>query len=492
MKFSLSSCSSLVRFVQASSLLLVVLGALPILCSAAPSQQYLLAGLRNSDGSAHKMPEAHKVTGKSISVATFGADPADNGLDDRPAIEKALASAQPGDEVFFPNGSYLLASPSSAEANANIILKTGVNLRGESEAGVRLITTADSKDKSKPFTVIRGVGVNDILLSNLTVSSTWKGQYSTSASVNNPDRGGPSTVISISGNEAHFSFNIIISHVTVEKFVRCGIQIGRGSYDCIIRECTAQNASDTGNGGAGYGFTVQAASHKNAETNPYLNTHLDTQFILVEKCLAKGPYIRHGYLLQNWAHNCAFLSNTALANVLDAIDFHGEDEYLNEVAYNTVEGSGESGVGIGNGGATHDKAGPWNWIHHNKLSGCYAGVSAGWGTLENAIEDNIIENCAESPKGRNYGINLNSVLGFLVRRNIIRDNKAKDFIGIRLALGKKENDSPEGVPTACVIEDNVITNNTGKAVLISAEGPGNQWKGNRASGNADNTLPAQN
>jgi hypothetical protein len=50
----------------------------------------ITAGLRNPDGTPHVTPPPHAVTGKTLDVTKFGADPADSAADDRPAIEAAL------------------------------------------------------------------------------------------------------------------------------------------------------------------------------------------------------------------------------------------------------------------------------------------------------------------------------------------------------------------------------------------------------------------
>ena len=64
-------------------------------------------------------------------MVDYGADPADNASDDRPAIQRAIDEAVPGDEVFFPNGVYNLNS--TPDGLTNLILKSEVNLRGKPE-----------------------------------------------------------------------------------------------------------------------------------------------------------------------------------------------------------------------------------------------------------------------------------------------------------------------------------------------------------------------
>jgi parallel beta-helix repeat protein len=87
-----------------------------------------------------------------------------------------------------------------------------------------------------------------------------------------------------------------------------------------------------------------------------------------------GPKIRHGILLQYYAHHNLVENNTITGTVYDAIDLHGEDEYSNEMRLNTITGCGEGGFGVGNTGAGHANSGPNNWIHHNTVTGCKFGV----------------------------------------------------------------------------------------------------------------------
>lgn len=73
------------------------------------------------------MHTPHQVTGATLNVLDFGADPADNAQDDRIAIQNAIDAATAGDEVFIPNGVYNLVT--SPDGFINLKLKSGVNLR---------------------------------------------------------------------------------------------------------------------------------------------------------------------------------------------------------------------------------------------------------------------------------------------------------------------------------------------------------------------------
>ncbi len=448
------------------------------------------AGLRNPDGTPHVTPAPHAVTGKTLDVTKFGADLADSAKDDRPAIEAALNAATQGDEIYFPNGVYNLMSAASQNPNANILLRTGVNLRGESATGVVLVSNFDVGTTSRQYAVIRGQDISDVLVSNMSVSSAWNRKFPTNPRVQNPERGGPMYAVAVESNNG-FNQRITFDSINVERFVRMGFRIGRGSSDVVVRRSTARNATDIGGGGAGYGFVLQGGGHANGAVNPYLGTNKDNYFNIIEDCASEGPYIRHAALIQFWAHNNVVRNSRFDQSVYDAIDLHGEDEYLNEIAHNTITNTiAGAGIGLGNSGATHDKTGPWNWIHHNTISNSMRGISVAYGTRANLIEDNVIQ--GNDSYADQFGISLGSVRDMVIRRNKIIDNKAAGFAAILFIANRAEGDEPAGVPTQNRIEANTISGNVGaraQAVRIEAQGAGNLFVRNVVSGNTDNAVP---
>lgn len=473
------------------SLSLLLFASLCFAQLSGETSPHLAAGLRYPDGRAHVTPPAHAVTGRTLDVVTqFGADPNDSDHDDRPAIEAALAAAREGDEVYFPNGIYNLKSASSHNDSAHLLLRSRVNLRGQSTRGVVLLSSFDVGTGSRQYTVIRGQDVSDILVSQLSISSTFDRRFPTDPRVQNPDRGGPLYGIAIEGSTG-VNQRVTIDSVLVERFARIGFRIGKGSSDVVIRRSEARNATDIGGGGAGYGFVLQGAGHANADSNPYLGSVRDNFFNLIEDCVARGPYLRHGVLIQYWAHN-NLVRNTRFDRIVyDAIDLHGEDEYLNEITHNTISGtSAGAGIGLGNSGATHDRTGPWNWIHHNTISSSMRGITVEFGTRANVIEDNVIQ--GNHSHADQFGIGLGSVRDVLVRRNQIIDNTAAGFAAIAFFANRAVGDEPAGAPSRVRIEENTIRGNTGpraRAVRIDAQGADNVFVNNRVSGNSDNSLP---
>lgn len=451
---------------------------------------HLMAGLRHPDGRPHGTPPPHAVTGRTLDVTRFGADPANSDSDDRPAIEAALNAAGEGDEVYLPNGTYNLKTASAHHDSANILLRSRVNLRGQSRDGVVLLSHFDVGLGSRQHTVIRGQDVSDIVVSQLTVSSTWNRRFPTDPRVQNPDRGGPMYGIAIEGQHG-VNQRITIDAVVVERFARMAFRIGRGSSDVVIRRSVARNATDIGGGGAGYGFVLQGGGHASAERNPFLGTNRDNFFNVIEDCVAEGPYLRHGALIQYWAHNNVVRRSRFEGVVYDAIDLHGEDEYWNEIAHNTIVNTmAGAGIGLGNSGATHDKTGPWNWIHHNTITGSMRGITVEFGTRGTVIEDNVIQ--GNHRHADQFGIGLGSVSDLLIRRNQIVDNTAAGFAAIVFYANRAMGDEPAGSPSRVRVEENLIRGNTGaraRALRVEAQGAGNVFVDNRVSGNSDNSLP---
>ncbi|MFD2612284.1 discoidin domain-containing protein [Paenibacillus gansuensis] len=416
---------------------------------------YTKAGFYHPDGTGYTPHIPNPVTGRTINVVDFGADREDSASDDRGALQAAIDAAQPGDEVYLPDGIYNLNSAASDGAS-NLLLKSGVNVRGESQQGTVLKTNFNLLNNS---TVLKAVNQHDILVSNLLITSTWNGQYSNNHQVANPDKGGPQYGITISDFGSKASYRITIDSVTVEKFERMGVRISN-SREITVRGSTFRNATDVAGGGAGYGVSIQGT----AKTDR-LGYDNDTLFNLVEHNRFEGPYLRHGTLLQFYAHNNLIRENTYTGTVLDSIDLHGEDEYLNEIHGNLISGvlTG-AGIGVGNTGGTapsnHDAAGPGNYIHHNRIENSREGIKVHMGSRDTRIEYNTIQNTVSVVDAK--GIYLQNAPGTIVKSNVIRNNTAVDYTGIVLAedLGDANAGSiGAGIPQKVQIFNNAITGN---------------------------------
>ncbi|MFK7691291.1 right-handed parallel beta-helix repeat-containing protein [Paenibacillus sp. HJGM_3] len=435
-------------------------------------------GMTNADGSAHPLHTPNPVTGQTMNVLHYGADPADNSQDDTAAIQAAIQAAKPGDEVYLPNGTYnLITSPDGV---INISLKSGINLRGESQTGTILKT---GLNKVRNSTALKAAAQNNVAISNMTLTSSWNGTYSTDTRANNPDGGGPDSQIIIANAGDTPSYNVTIDHVTIEKYGRMGIRIDN-SHDVVVRDSLFRNAADVGPGGAGYGVAIQGMPKVDR-----LGFANDTIWNLAENNTFEGPYLRHGALIQNVAHNNVIRNNVFRRSQLDAIDLHGELEYLNEIHGNVISDIYTGGgVGLGNTGGTapsnHSASGPKNYIHDNHIVNARDGISITMGTPDTIIERNLIENTVLAG---GTGIDVMNAPRTIIRGNTIRNSTGDNFWAILLEHDfgdRNAGNIGQGDPQDIQILDNQIVGNTG-GIQVQA-GTGIILRGNTVSHNGVN------
>lgn len=435
------------------------------LISQSFGQSKVYPGLFDENGIEHPLHTPNPVTGQTINVVDFGADPEDNENDDRPAIEQALESAEFGDELYFPSGTYNFNTTLSGETSTHICPKSGINWRGKS-LNSTIIKSGYGDKTIQRFFKMRGV--HDIVFSDLTITSAFNGKYSTDRTSNNPEAGGPRYVLSIEEDSGVPCYNIVIDSVLVEKYRTHGVRLSN-SHDVIVKNSIFQNTTDVGGGGAGYGVSIQGnGKHDN-----------NSKYNVVENSRFLGPYMRHGILLQYAAHNNVVRYNYLEDNRLDAIDLHGEDEYLNEIHENEVRNIPTgAGVGVGNTGSTHDNSGPHNYIHHNLFINCREGVKVYLGSPNTRIEYNTI---TQSNVSSGKGIYILNGPRTIIKGNQIYSNTGPGFSGITLQydggtqgkgkgdpedvriLGNHIYDNPYGVRLfygqRIIYEDNNVQNN---------------------------------
>ncbi len=404
-------------------------------------------GLRESDGTLHVIP-APAAAPTIVNVVTRAAelgkniDLADNASSDQAAIDAVLADVAPGSTVYFPNGTYNVSTIA--------LKKSGVHIMGQSRDGA--IIKSDLSLAGSAMTII---GLHDIVVGHLTFTSTWAGTYSTDTAHNNPSAGGPLNMIATGKN----TYNVTIDSVVCEKFDRIGVRIGGGSHDILVKSSIARNATDVGGGGAGYGFVITGDSHLDAGTNPFLGNPLkDTYFVKFDNNTTVAPYIRHGVIVQYWAHNNLITNSHFDGTRLDSIDLHGEDEYANEVTNNPITNSQRAAIALGNSGSTHDKTGVYNWIHDNDLVGNTLGISVEYGTQSTTIENNTIRDNASLSPVSPRGILLGSSTGTVVSNNTISNNTVPGFVAVYLADNTAEGTEPAGGPKNWTISGNTVTN----------------------------------
>ena len=303
-------------------------------------------GLREADGTVHVIPTpaaAPTIVNVVTRAAELGKsiDLADNSNNDQAAIDAVLANVSAGSTVYFPNGTYNVSTIA--------LKKSGVHILGQSRDGAIIKSSLSLTGSAMSIT-----GLHDIVVGHLTFTSTWAGTYSTDTVNNNQSAGGPQNMIATGKN----TYNVTIDSIVCEKFDRMCVRIGGGSHDILVKSSIARNATDVGGGGAGYGFVITGDSHMDASTNPVLGDPLkDTYFVKFDNNTTVAPYIRHGVIVQYWAHNNLVTNSHFDGTRLDSIDLHGEDEYANEITNNPVTNSQRAAIALGNSGSTHDKTG---------------------------------------------------------------------------------------------------------------------------------------
>lgn len=416
--------------------------------------QAVYPGLYKDDGTPHPVHTPNPVTGKSLNVLDYGADPQDNEYDDREAIANALQDASYGDEIYFPAGVYNIRSTEFSGSGTHFTLKSGVNLRG-SHMDSTILKSGFGDLTVDQFFKCRGV--HDIQISHLYMTAEFTGSFSTNTSVNNPQRGGPKYMISIDDASGIANYHITIDSVYFEHFWRMGVRLS-DSHDIVVKNCVFTRATDVAGGGAGYGISIQGNSRPDT----------DSKFNLVQGCQFLGPYIRHGVVLQYSTHNNLVAFNVARDNRLDAIDLHGEDEFLNEVAFNEIyDVTKGAGVGVGNTGATHDESGPYNYIHDNIMVNCREGVKVYLGSPHTRIENNTVTSSGV-PGGK--GIYILNGPYTIVKGNHVYDNNGANFTGILLNYDGGTRGKADGPPRFVQVLENDIHDNDYGVRIMAGKG----------------------
>lgn len=274
------------------------------------------------------------VTGRTISVLSYGATANNANDDDAAAFAAAISAAQYGDEVLIPNGTFHIKT-------RRIKLKSGVSMRGESKTGSILAAQFNTvTDNQGSYLLEAEPGVHDLTISNFTVTSTGGQELNYAIFLGWGDVGVSNV------------YRIAVKEMIVSGFAKNGVGVRNGNF-ILVQNCTIKDATQTGGGGYGYGVMLGYDNTNNCRVN---NNYI-------------GPNIRHAVLIQYRAHHNLVDYNTAEKTTEDSYDLHGEDEYSNELAYNKAFDCAASGIGIGNTGGTpeHYNAGPNNWIHHNEV-----------------------------------------------------------------------------------------------------------------------------
>lgn len=354
------------------------------------------------------------VSGKTINVRDYGATSDDSRNDDAVAIRAAIEAAQAGDMVYMPDGVYHVKS--------TIKLKSGVSLYGQSRAG----TIIAASFASAPHAVIYAApGANNFTVSSFSIVKASGSSFKAGVRL---------------GGEGNVQVSrIVVENLLIEDFQRFGIQL-QNAYQVLVDGNEIRNATALDGGGSGYGIIIDQSKSN--------NNWIKGNVI--------GPVIRHGILVQFSAHHNLIEHNTVTGAVSGAIDLHGEDEYSNEIRYNTVSDCVRNGTSVSPNGAgieigeysgiigttlMHDNSGPHNWIHHNVVYNCTCGLRIVNNSNYTYIEDNVFYNNLDSGikadlaplkhlyilrneiYGNGSGIKLSDVVNAVLQGNSITDNR---------------------------------------------------------------------
>ncbi|MEI2400802.1 glycosyl hydrolase family 28-related protein, partial [Paenibacillus phytohabitans] len=270
-------------------------------------------GLVDRYGTPIEVPTPGPATGRTLEVTDFGADPEPDSQDDAAAIRAALDAAKPGDEVLLPAGTYDLRSTDPNDKSANIVLRSGVDLRGEGQERTVLLTSLDGEDNSR---VIRGSGVQDVIVADFTITSRHDGPLG-----DNPDNGdaggGPMYGLYLGAHKGQASSRVLVENLSIRRFERHGISV-KASREVTLSGNYISEATAVGPGGQGYGIAIERSrdQHDPNATN-------DSRHNVVVGNTFDGRHLRHAILLQFPTHNNLVAENTIVGSHLDAIDLHG-------------------------------------------------------------------------------------------------------------------------------------------------------------------------
>lgn len=393
-----------------------------------------------------QMPDAR--IGVTRNVLDYRATPDMSSDDDAVAIGRAIRAAKAGDVVYLPDGIYHVKS--------TITLRTGVSLVGQSRDKTVLAGAYRSPANS---VIYAAPGVNNLTITSFQVTSAWGRGFDAGIRLG-AERGGQVS-------------RIAVRDLLIDRHLRFGVQLQNTSH-VLVTDNVIRDAAAVGGGGSGYGIIVdQALSRNNWVRNNLI-----------------GPVVRHGILIQESAHHNLIEGNKITGAVSGAIDLHGEDEYSNEIRFNTVADCARNGTSVSaNGGGievgefsgivgnvfAHDNSGPRNWIHHNEVSNCTYGLRIMNNSNFTYIEDNKFHHNDVS------GIlaDLAPLQDLFIRRNVVTANgngivlnnvRRAVVEGNTVAFNTRYGIATNTGVTNYLISDNVVTGNAVDVTLGSQVG----------------------
>lgn len=370
---------------------------------------------------------------ESVSVLDYGATPDDNSDDDSVAIQAALDDAAGTKGVFIPAGTYRITDDVSIPSNSY--------LHGASRDTVTIIA-----DGAREALTVSG-NRSDITIAHLAITQEETSDILMTHGVQINLNGGLTT------RRVH------VHDLDVSRFFRVGVRLNSTVHG-LVENCLIHDATGLGGGGQGYGISINYPS----SNNNWVRGNI------------VGPVIRHAILVQFSTHNNLIEGNEAFDNTQDCYDIHGEDEYANEFRFNLARDSDSAGFGIGNTGATHDKSGPGNWIHHNEVVNCDEGITI----IQESDVQYIDFNYFHDINGPGIDIGNGGADGVFLRGNIITNCDNGIEVASAQFLTVIDNvvtgNSDYGIETSSTVTDYLIegnnfqNNNSGPSNLSSSNG----------------------
>lgn len=436
---------------------------------------YEYAGLYEKDGTKHEGLEENQTTGKTINVTYFGAISDDPNYDNTGAVKAAIDSAKAGDEVYFPAGKWYFKTQTLASpVYSHITLKSGVNLRGEGSDKTSLVSCfVAAYNNGYPTAVIAAVASSNITISDITVTALVTEEMMpptlSTTTANFPGRDtAPQHGIYVCNNDLEEKAeNVVIKNCLIEFFQVSGITL-RSTIDCKVYNCTLQKATDLSGGGHGYAICVEGNGN---ESFYNVGGNLDSRYNVIENNQLIGPYLRHAIILSYVTHNNLVYNNTITGSQDEALDVHGEDEFLNVFSSNKVTNCASNCFGAGNGGSTHDASGPANVVYNNDFSLSKGGIAIVYGTPETIIIKNNIYDLSDD----GIAININYGPGTLVNENTISNINGESF-GVRVSYNYVWSNPSDGLSKVTITKNNI--KNVKTALYLQAYKDGSSFDGN--------------
>ena len=124
---------------------------------------------------------------------------------------------------MLPAGIYDLLSTDPSDETANIVLRSGVDLRGEGRERTVLMTSFDGEEDSR---VIRGSGVHDVIVADFTITSRYEGPLGDDPD-NGDTGGGPMYGIYLGAHKGNASSRILVENLGIRRFSATDLRQGQ-------------------------------------------------------------------------------------------------------------------------------------------------------------------------------------------------------------------------------------------------------------------------